>query len=550
MSDGVDGLYDYVVIGSGFGGSVSAMRLAEKGYRVLVLEKGKRYRDEDFADTNWKFWKYLWMPKLRSYGIMQLTFFRNVGIMHGAGVGGGSLVYANVLEVPDDRLFDAPAWRELTDWKTVLRPHFETASRMLGAAPNPLTSPCDEVLGAIAAGRGAAQSFRSTWVGVFFGEPGVEVPDPYFGGEGPPRRGCNHCGGCMVGCRNNAKNTLVKNYLYLAEKYGAQILPEAEAIDVRPVPDGRSDGAPPDGARYEVAYRGSTWWLSGLGRPVRTRHVIFAAGVLGTLQLLFRCRDGTRTLPDISPRLGDFVRTNNEAFTGATSRGEAVNYSQGVAITSIFSPDDVTRVEPVRFPAGSSLLRFLAGPLIGRGGGWPARFLKVIWQSVRHPHDFLRMALLPGWARKTTILLFMQTEDSYMHLRQGRSLLNLFRSGLVTEPGAEKPIPSQVELAHRIARDYAGRVGGFAIGSITEAVAELPLTAHILGGCSFGRDAENGVVDLDCQVFNYPGLYVVDSSIFPANPGVNPSLTITALAEYAMSRIPPKNGLTESSGGE
>jgi cholesterol oxidase len=538
MGDGLNGVYDYVVIGSGFGGSVSAMRLAEKGYRVLVLEKGKRYRDEDFADTNWKFWKYLWMPALRSHGIMQLTFFSNVGIMHGVGVGGGSLVYANVLEVPDDRLFEAPAWRDLADWKTVLRPHYETASRMLGAAPNPVESPSDAVLGEIAASMGASASFRPTRVGVFFGEPGVETPDPYFGGEGPSRHGCNQCGGCMVGCRNNAKNTLVKNYLYFAEKHGVKILAEVEAIDVRPTPAGQ-----PDGARYEVAYRGSTGWLSGLGRPLRTRNVIFAAGVLGTLQLLFRCRDGTRSLPNISPRLGEFVRTNNEAFTGASSRREDVNYSQGVAITSIFSPDDVTRVEPVRFPAGSSLLRFLAGPLIGRGGRWPVRLLKVIWQSIRHPHDFLRLTLLPGWARKTTILLFMQTEDTYMNLRQGRSFLTLFRPGLVSAPGADKPLPAQIELGHRIARDYAARTGGVAVGSITEAVAELPLTAHILGGCPIGRDAESGVVDLDCQLFNYPGLYVVDTSIMPANPGVNPSLTATALAEYAMSRIPPKDAL-------
>jgi cholesterol oxidase len=530
--------YDYVVIGSGFGGSVAAMRLTEKGYRVLVLEKGKRYRDEDFADTNWKFWKYLWAPILRSHGIMQLTFFRNFGIMHGVGVGGGSLVYANVLEVPDDRLFDAPAWRDLADWGTILRPHYDTASRKLGAVPNPGESPSDAVLGAIAASMGASDTFRPTRVGVFFGESGVEVPDPYFGGDGPSRKGCNQCGGCMVGCRHNAKNTLVKNYLYFAEKWGAHVLPEVEAMDVRPLPTDQ-----PDGARYEVVYRRSTAWLSVPDRKVRTRNVVFSAGVLGTLHLLFRCRDVARSLPDISPRLGEMVRTNNEAFTGASSRKGDVNYSHGIAISSIFSPDEVTRVEPVRFPAGSSLLRYLAGPLIGAGGHWLVRLLKVIGQTLRHPHDFLRLAVLPGWARKTTILLFMQTEDTSVSLRLGRNFLTLFRQGLVSAPGSGKMIPSQIEVGHRIARDYAARTDGVPVGSITEAVAELPLTAHILGGCPIGRDAQSGVVDLDCQLFNYPGLYVVDTSIMPANPGVNPSLTATALAEYAMSRIPPKGDL-------
>jgi cholesterol oxidase len=342
----------------------------------------------------------------------------------------------------------------------------------------------------------------------------------------------------MVGCRHNAKNTLVKNYLYFAEKWGAQVLSEVEAIDVRPLPADQ-----PDGARYEVVYRSSIGWPSGPDRKVCTRNVVFSAGVLGTLHLLFRCRDVARSLPDISPLLGEMVRTNNEAFTGASSRREDVDYSAGIAISSIFSPDEVTRVEPVRFPAGSSLMRLLAGPLIAAGGHWLVRLLKVIGQTLRHPHDFLRLAVLPGWASKTTILLFMQTEDTSVSLRLGRNLLTLFRQGLVSAPGGGKAIPSQIEVAHRIARDYAARTDGVAVGSITEAVAELPLTAHILGGCPIGRDAQSGVVDLDCQIFNYPGLYVVDTSIMPANPGVNPSLTAAALAEYAMSRVPPKAAL-------
>jgi cholesterol oxidase len=532
--------YDYVIVGSGFGGSVSAMRLTEKGYRVLVLERGKRLRDEDFARTNWIFWKYLWLPAVRAFGILQISPFRNVFVLHGAGVGGGSLGYANVLMEPGERMFANPAWHDLADWRNVLRPHYDTARRMLGVTPNPRLWPADGVLKEIAGSLGTAGTFQPTPVGTLFGpagEEGRQVPDPFFGGEGPDRNYCRHCGGCMVGCRYNAKNTLVKNYLYFAEKWGAQVMPEVEVRDIQPLPPDQ-----PDGARYRVVYRSSTAWLARPEHAVRARNVICSAGALGTLRLLLRCRDVTRSLPNLSARLGTMVRTNSESLLGAINRTLETDFSKGIAITSIFQADDVTSVEPVRYPAGSSLMRFLAGPLIESGNNILVRFLKSAFEIVRHPADFMRMLILPGWARRTTILLVMQTEDNRMRLRLGRSLFTLFRRNLVSEPDEEHNVPSKLDIGHQVVRDFARRTNGAPAGSFNEGLFNIGITAHILGGCPFGRNAQEGVIDLDCQVYSYPGLYAIDGSIMPANPGVNPSLTITALAEYAMSRVPARPG--------
>ncbi len=528
--------FDYVVIGSGFGGSVSAMRLAEKGYRVLVLERGKKYRDQDFARTNWAVWKYLWAPALRCFGILQISLLKGVMILHGSGVGGGSLGYANVLEVPDDHLFDNPAWRHLADWKKILGPHYQTACRMLGVSTNPRLMPADHIMQQIAGDLDQESTFRPTQVGVFFGLEGEEVPDPYFDGAGPPRRGCTHCGACMVGCRENAKNTLVKNYLYFAEKRGTEIRPEAEVLDIRPLPEGQ-----PDGARYSVRYRRSTGWFVRPERQVRARNVVVSAGVLGTLKLLFRCRDFTRSLPDISPRLGDRVRTNSEALLGAIAREKDVDFSKGIAIGSIFHADKVTRVEPVRYPSGSSLMRFMGAPLIVTGRSVGVRILKALGEILRHPLDFLHTHVLPGWANRTTILLVMQTEDNRMRLRPGRNRIPGSGPALVSELDHEQPAPTRITLGHEVTRKFAGKINGIAAGSVGENILNRPTTAHILGGCPFGEDSQEGVVDLSCQVHQYPGLYVVDGSIVPANPGVNPSLTITALAEYAMAQISPKN---------
>lgn len=537
--------YDYIIIGSGFGGSVSAMRLAEKGYSVLVLEQGKRYRDHDFAKSNLVVWKYLWAPALRCFGILQISLLKGVMILHGRGVGGGSLGYANVLETPPDAMFANPSWQHLADWKTVLRPHYETAQKMLGVARNPKLSHADDVLQEIARERGTAATFRATDVGVFFGPAGQDVPDPYFGGDGPARRGCTHCGACMVGCRHNAKNTLPKNYLYLAEKLGVEIRAEREVVDVKPL---RSDGNSVSGqrsavtpSRYEVVYRSSTAWPFKPKQRVAAHNVIFSAGVLGTLKLLLKCRDVNRSLPALSPRLGYPVRTNSEALMGGVSRDQDVDYSQGIAITSIFNADAVTRVEPVRYPAGSGLMRMLALPLVDARQSFPRRFLGITLKAISRPLDTLRTHILPGWARRTTILLVMQTTDNRMSLRLGRSLYTLFRRGLQADPDDAHTISSRVETGHEVTEAFAKKIGGIPQGSIGENLLNLPTTAHILGGVPFGENAQQGAVDLNCQLHNYPGLYVVDGSIVPANPGVNPSLTITALAEYAMSKVAIKN---------
>jgi cholesterol oxidase len=533
-------VFDYVIIGSGFGGSVSAMRLTEKGYSVLVMERGKRFDDQDFAKTTWNVFRYLWAPALRCFGILQISLFKDVLVLHGAGVGGGSLGYANVLMQPSDELFENPSWKDLADWKSLLLPHYETARRMLGVTTNPCLWPADRVLREIANELKTEFTFRPTTVGTFFGEPGkegVEVPDPYFGGEGPPRPGSTHCGACMVGCRYNAKNTLTKNYLYFAEKWGAQIWPECEVRDIRPLPEGQ-----PDGARYEVVYRSATAWLFKPLKTVRARNVVVSAGSLGTQRLLFRCRDVTRSLPRLSPKLGSMVRTNNEALLGSCARNNQVNYSEGIAITSVFYADPITTVEPVRYPAGSSLMRFLTGPLLELDGGALKRFFITFFRMFSHPIDFLRTHVMPGWAQRTTILLVMQTEDNHFHMKLGRSLWTLFSPNLVSDTSQGRSIPAKLDIGHQVTRRFAEKTGGIPAGSINEALLNIPMTAHILGGCPLGRNDQEGVVGLDCQAHNYPGLYVVDGSIMPANPGINPSLTITALAEYAMSQIPPKPG--------
>ncbi len=524
-------IYDYVIIGSGFGGSVSAMRLTEKGYSVLVLEKGKRFNDNDFAKSNWQYWKYLWMPAIRAHGILQISILKGAMVLHGAGVGGGSLGYANVLEVPTDETFATPAWNQPIAWGQILKPHYETAKKMLGAARNPKLWKADDMLKQFADERGMSQTFRATEVGAYFGDPNQNVPDPYFGGEGPARAGCNHCGGCMVGCRYNAKNTLPKNYLYFAEKNGAEIISGAEVIDIKLLADN---------AGYDVEFKSSTRFLNGHRQQVQARGVILSAGVMGTIKLLLNLRDVKKSLPNLSPRLGDMVRTNSEALLGSVARKSDINYSEGVAISSIYNHDEITRIEPVRYPDGSSLMRFLAAPLIDTDVSVPIRLLRFLGWAVTHPIDFLKALVLPGWAHNVTILLVMQHADNRMRFRMGRSLFTLFRHGMVAEAEPGYEIHAQVKGSHELTREFAKRTNGIALGSVGENLLGLPTTAHILGGAPIGKDSSEGVVDENFEVHNYPGMYIIDGAIVPANPGVNPSLTITALAEYAISKIPEK----------
>ncbi|MBE0669894.1 MAG: GMC family oxidoreductase [Anaerolineales bacterium] len=524
-----DSSYDYVIIGSGFGGSVSAMRLTEKGYSVLVLEKGKRFEDKDFAKSNWQFWKYVWIPALRAHGILQISILKGVMVLHGAGVGGGSLGYANVLEVPTDETFATPAWNSPLPWGTLLKPHYETAKKMLGVARNPKLWKADLLLKQMAEERGMGHTFRATDVGSYFGEAGVTVPDPYFGGEGPARAGCQHCGGCMVGCRHNAKNTLPKNYLYFAEKHGAKIQAEVEVTDVRP-----SD------AHYEITFQDSTK-LFKRAQTVYAKNVIFSAGVMGTMKLLLNLRDVKKSLPKLSAKLGTMVRTNSEGLLGSVARRSDINYSEGVAISSIYNHDEMTRIEPVRYPDGSSLMRFLAAPLIDKNFSIPRRLLNFLGWALTHPVDFGKALFLPGWAHNVTILLVMQHADNRMRFAVGKSIFTLFRTGMVAEEEPGYTINAQVEGSHEVTKEFAKRTDGVALGSIGENLLNLPTTAHILGGAPIGQNSDEGVINEDFEVHNYRGLYIIDGSVMPANPGVNPSLTITALAEYAMSKIGAKS---------
>jgi cholesterol oxidase len=532
-------MFDYVVIGSGFGGSVSAMRLAEKGYSVLVLERGKRYEDNDFPETNWNIRKSVWSPVLRCFGTLEFSFLNGAIALHGSGVGGGSLMYGNVLMEPDDRLFDWPSWRHLADWKTILHPHYDSAKRMLGVTTNPRLLKADDVMREIARERGTEASFRPTEVGVFFGEEGTEVPDPYFGGEGPGRTGCNFCGGCMVGCRFNAKNSLPKNYLYFAEKWGVSILPEVEVRNIRPL-----TGESPYGARYEVEYRSSTAWFLKPRKTVRARNVVVAAGALGSQRLLFRCRDQNRSLPRLSERLGDLVRTNSENLQAVTSRERDTIYSEGIAIGSVIRADEVTYVEPVRYSDGSSLIRNLGAPLVD-GERVPIRIFRTMWEIIRRPVDFFYARFFSRWARYTTILLMMQPVEESLRMRLGRNLFTLFRKGLIFRPDEGQQLPKSPAISNKITRQFASKVNGIPEAAFMDSLFNYPVTAHLMGGVPFGRDDTEGVIGLDFQVHNYPGLFVVDGSVMPGNPGLNPSLTITALAEYAMSQIPPKEGATQ-----
>ncbi len=529
-----DQVYDYIIIGSGFGGSVSALRLVEKGYRVLVIERGRRYRTQDYPQSNWNIWKFLWLPVLRCFGFWEMTFLPGILILHGSGVGGGSLVYAGVLMEPHDEFFSASTWSHLGDWKTILKPHYQTARKMLGAEENPRLWLADHLLKEIAGDLGRQETFRPTEVGIYFGEEGIAHPDPYFNGAGPGRIGCIHCGGCMVGCRYEAKNSLDKNYLYLAEDQGVEVIPGSKVESISRLQPQESSGA-----RYQVEYKSSTTFIKHKHESVFAKNVIVSAGVLGTHKLLFRCRDELGTLPLISRHLGSLVRSNSEAFMGGMRYRSDDDLSKGITITSVFSADDSTQVEPVRFPRGSSLIYWLlAFPRFESTGTLMARLLKILKVVITRPWEIISSKLLPGMANRATILMIMQTEDNLMKIRPRKGLRGALSKGLTVEHDEEKAIPVNTEIGDRVTSSFCEKLEAKPLNGISEGLLDIPATAHILGGCNFGRNADEGVIDLNCEVHNYPGLFIIDGSIIPANPGINPSLTITALAEYAMSLIP------------
>lgn len=531
--------FDFLVVGSGFGGSVSACRLVEKGYKVAVLEQGRRIRSGEFARSNWDVRRYLWAPALKCFGIQNLTLFRNVLVLSGTGVGGGSLVYANTLMTPSDAFFKSPDWASLADWKAELAPHYATAKRMLGATPNPHLGFVDDVLRRVAEDMGVGETFAPTDVAIHFGAAGRKSPDPYFSGSGPEREGCTLCGACMVGCNVGAKNTLDKNYLYFAEKGGARVFAETVVTRIEPVCP--SDGVAGDGSLgWKVTTECSTSWFKKKRSTVTARRVILAGGVLGTVDLLLKSKHLQKTLPFLSDALGRNVRTNSEVFTGVTELGAKRDYSRGVAIGSIMHPDSSTSVEPVRYPAGSSFMRLLSGPLVQDPRAF-VRFLKFLAYGIQHPFNFLRLLFNTRWAQTSVIFLVMQNLDNRVNIRLKRSPLTLFRKAMDTEPAAgSSPVPSEVPQGNEVAFRFAEKVDGIAQCAITQVTINVPTTAHILGGCPIGPSRDTAVIDTNHEVFGYRGLFVCDGSAIPANLGVNPSLTICALTERAMSRVPAK----------
>lgn len=523
---------DFVIVGSGFGGSASALRLVEKGYSVLMFERGRELKEADFPKTTWNLKRWMWMPSLGWRGLFVMRFFRHVTVLAGSGVGGGSLVYANTLPIPKKSFYESAAWAHLADWESELAEHYQTARRMMGAVKTPFLTAPDKLLKKVAENRGRPEAFDSTHTAVYYGTPGETVPDPYFGGEGPERTGCTLCGACMTGCRHGAKNTLDKNYLYLARKRGLKIEADSEVTHVRELEDGG----------YELTVKiGAKRWFRET-RTVRARKVVFSAGVLGTVDLLLKLRKDPQGLPKLSKCLGARIRTNSESLIGVSASAMKQDLSKGVAIGSIFEADDKSHLEMVRYGAGSGFFRLGMFPHVGGDLPGPVKLVKGVAYMVMHPVKTFRTYTVRDWAKTTMILLYMRTTEGTLRFVEKRRWTNPLRRkmGSTLEAG-EAPIasiPEATELAEEIAALADGMPGSL----VNETATNIPTTAHILGGCCMGADPSEGVIDHHHRVFDYPGLYVIDGSAISANPGVNPSLTILALAERAMSRIPDKEG--------
>ncbi|NOY58866.1 MAG: GMC family oxidoreductase [Calditrichaeota bacterium] len=520
--------YDYIVIGSGFGGSVSALRLAEKGYRVCVIERGKRCTNNDFAKSNWQLRKWLWAPKLFCTGIQSLTLLKNVLVLSGSGVGGGSLGYCAVLLKPPAPFFNDPQWAGLQDdWQKVLAPFYDIATKMLGVTQNPKLWKGDELLREYAQDLQRENYFNPTNVGIFFGDSEHESDDPFFNGNGPARTGCDHKGSCMVGCRTGGKNSLDLNYLYLAEKLGVTIMPETLVTNVAELSD----------AEYEITTEESTRLFNKKRMKLTASGVVFAAGTLGTNKLLLSCKQ-RGSLPRLSDRLGKTVRTNSEVLVGAKAKDKKYNFSEGISITSSLFVDEHTHIEPVRYPQGSDAMFWLS-TLLTDGGSWLSRPLKFLWNCLKHPLEFLRTLFPFGWAKNSIILLVMQDLDNRMDLFLKQKWYRPFANKLASRRNSST-VPNFIPQANEAAKAIAKKINGAPQSALTEVLFNAPVTAHIIGGCVIGKDRESGVIDKNCRVFGYENMLIVDGSTIPANLGVNPSLTITAIAEYAMSSIHPK----------
>ena len=518
--------FDVLIIGSGFGGSVSALRLAEKGYRVGVLEAGRRFTDETFAKTSWRLKDFLWAPKLGMTGIQRIHVLKDVVVLAGAGVGGGSLVYANTLYVPGKRFFEDPQWRDITDWADELAPYYDQATRMLGVTQNPHMTPSDEIMKAVADDMGVGHTFSLTPVGVYFGDgPGVSRPDPFFGGAGPERTGCIECGECMTGCRHNAKNTLPKNYLALAESAGARVYPLTTVTGLSERPGG--------GFTVDTVRTGS--WRTGRVRTLSAESVIVAAGTYNTQKLLHRMKDDGR-LPRLSPALGRLSRTNSESILGAVAHSADADFTRGVAITSSFYPEPDTHVEPVRYGKGSNSMGLLQSVLTAPRPG-QKRWKTWAGELVKQRADAVRLVNVRRWSERAVIALVMQPVDNSLTVAGRRS--RLLGWHLSTKKHESTPAPTYIPAAHEVVRRIAAKIGGVAGGNVFENF-DAAMTAHFVGGCAIGANEEAGVIDAYHRVYGYPGIHVVDGSAITANLGVNPSLTITAQAERAASLWPNK----------
>lgn len=515
--------FDYIVIGSGFGGSVSAMRLGEKGYSVLVIEKGRRWKQTDFPKSNWNIRKYLWVPSLRLFGFLKLNFYRKVFILSGVGVGGGSLVYANTHMMPPDAFFENPVWAKYKNWKQVLAPFYSTARFMLGSEKYNKENAEDVVLKEVAMEMGCGSTYgRVDHVGVYFGDSTKET-DPYFKGLGPLRKGCIECAGCMVGCRHNAKNTLDKNYLWFAENvFNANVLPETVTTKIEPL----------DGGGYRVHTKSSTNLFSKDLRSFTCKGVIVSGGVLGTLDLLLRQKQIFKTLPELSDRLGDNLLTNSEMLSGVVAADRKLN--NGVAISSVFNPDPNTHIELCKFPNKSGAMVRLGVMAAGEGNPL-VRIGKSIFNALRHPIDFIRSVFQTDTARNSVIFLIMQSLPNAMKMKLRRGF---FGHTLSFKNESNQKVPSYIPIGQDALNRYASKVKGVPYNAFTEVAFGMASTAHILGGCPMGKTREEGVVNEAFQVHGYKDLYILDGSVVPCNLGVNPSLTITALSEYAMSLVP------------
>lgn len=521
--------HDYIIVGSGFGGSVSGLRLTEKGYNVLMLEQGSELKAADFPETNWNLKRWFWAPMAGFRGLFRLEPFRHVIVLAGAGVGGGSLVYASTLPIPKKRFFESDSWAGLANWEEELAPHYDTARRMLGAARTDFLLPADKLLLEVAKDRGQEADFEQPEVGVYMGKPGQTVPDPYFDGAGPDRTGCHLCGACMTGCRHDGKNSLDKNYLFFARKLGMKLQADSEVVKVAP----RSNDA---GGGYEVTVNQGKglWPFQRKAVTFTTKNVIFSAGALGTNKLLLKLRDDSTALPKLSDQVGKRVRTNSEALIFVTVPGGKEDHSTGIAINSLLQTDEDSHLEMVRYGAGSGFFRTSALPHTGAKLPAPLQVLRVMLACLTHPIQTLRAVSVFDWAKRTMILLYMRSTEGTLSFKRH------WLWGMSTDLDSGEPPAAQIPEASSLAKALSEKSGGVPMSGLPESLLNIPITAHILGGCPMGDSPETGAIDHQHRLFGYDGLFAIDGSAVSANPGVNPSLTITALAERAMDLIPDK----------